>query len=93
MRIAINGFGRIGRQAFRALLERQPQVEVVGINELVDLETLAHLLRYDSNYGRFPGEVAVDGAVLVVNGRRIPTTSQREWDRLPWGESGRAPRH
>ena len=88
MRIAINGFGRIGRQAFRALLERQPQAEVVGINELVDLETLAHLLRYDSNYGRFPGEVAVDGTDLVVNGNRIPTTSQREWDKLPWGDLG-----
>ena len=86
MRVGINGFGRIGRQAFRALLERHPEVEIVGINELVELEALAHLLRYDSNYGRFPGEVVVDGSTLIVNGRHIPTMSQRDWKMLPWGD-------
>jgi glyceraldehyde 3-phosphate dehydrogenase len=86
MRIGINGFGRIGRQALRALLERHPETDIVGINELAELETLAHLLRYDSNYGRFPGDVSVDGATLVVDDQRIPITSQREWDSLPWGD-------
>ena len=88
MRIAINGFGRIGRQAFKALGERHPELDVVAINDLFDSDTNAHLLKYDSNYGTFDGTIEATEAGLVVNGREIQVFSEREWTDLPWGELG-----
>lgn len=84
-RIAINGFGRIGRLAFRQL-EGRASLEVVAINDLTDVETLAHLLKYDSIHGVFPGDVSVVGGNLVVNGREIRITAERNPSDLPWGE-------
>ncbi|MCU1410869.1 MAG: glyceraldehyde-3-phosphate dehydrogenase [Rhodoglobus sp.] len=86
--IAINGFGRIGRNVLRALLERDTDLEVVAINDLTEPETLAHLLRYDSSLGRFPGTVEVDGDTLVVDGRRIRVLAEREPANLPWANLG-----
>ena len=88
MRVGINGFGRIGRLAFRAILARHPELEVVAINDLVDTATNAHLLRHDSNYGNFPGTVAVDGDGLVVNGKHVAITAERDWSKLDWGGRG-----
>ena len=82
-RIAINGFGRIGRLAFRQLVNR-PSFTVVGINDLTDVETLAHLLKYDSIHGLFPGDVAVSNGNLVVNGQEIQITAERNPADLPW---------
>ncbi len=83
-RVAINGFGRIGRLALRALLERAPDVEPVAVNDLASAETNAHLFKFDSNYGRFNGEVAVSDGALTIDGRRLQTLSQRDWTALPW---------
>ena len=88
MRIGINGFGRIGRLALRALLERHPQAEVVGINDLADLAASAHLLQYDSNYGRFGRSVEATAEGLVLDGMSIPYFSIRDWNALPWGDLG-----
>ena len=88
MRIAINGFGRIGRQAFKALGERHPDLDVVAINDLFDSATNAHLLKYDSNYGTFDGTIEATEVGLVVNGREIQVFSEREWTDLPWGALG-----
>ncbi len=85
-RIAINGFGRIGRLAFRQLVSR-PAFQVVVINDLTDVETLAHLLKYDSIHGLFPGDVAVSNGNLVVNGQEIQITAERNPADLPWGAS------
>ena len=82
-RIAINGFGRIGRLAFRQLVSR-PTFEVVAINDLTDVETLAHLLKYDSIHGLFPGEVSVSNGNLVVNGKEIQISAERNPAELPW---------
>ncbi len=88
-RVGINGFGRIGRQVLRTLRERHPgEIEVVAINDLVDVATNAHLLKYDSNYGRFDGEVsAIDGG-LVVDGKTIRVFAERDPAAIPWGEVG-----
>ena len=86
-RIAINGFGRIGRLAFRQMMSR-PGIQVVGINDLTDVDTLAHLLKYDSIHGLFPGEVSVSGGNLVVNGSEIRITAERNPSDLPWGDMG-----
>ncbi|MCS7058915.1 MAG: type I glyceraldehyde-3-phosphate dehydrogenase [Meiothermus sp.] len=86
MRVAINGFGRIGRQVFRILLERG--VDVVGINDLSDNAILAHLFKYDSNYGRFPGTVSYDEESITVNGKRIRVYEEKDPAKLPWGEIG-----
>lgn len=83
-RIAINGFGRIGRLAFRQLVSR-PNFQVVSINDLTDVETLAHLLKYDSIHGLFPGEVLVSNGNLVVNGSEIQISAERNPADLPWG--------
>lgn len=85
-RIAINGFGRIGRLAFRQLVSR-PAFRVVVINDLTDVETLAHLLKYDSIHGLFPGDVSVSNGNLVVNGQEIQITAERNPADLPWGAS------
>jgi glyceraldehyde 3-phosphate dehydrogenase len=88
-RVGINGFGRIGRQVFRTIRERHSgELEVVAINDLVDVATNAHLLKYDSNYGRFDGEVnAVDGG-LSVDGRTIKVFAERDPAQIPWGDAG-----
>jgi glyceraldehyde 3-phosphate dehydrogenase len=82
----VNGFGRIGRLVVRGARERD--VEVVGVNDVVDVATLAHLLKYDSTFGRYPGSVAVDGADLVVDGRRIRATAERDPAELDWSAVG-----
>ncbi|MGW2670081.1 type I glyceraldehyde-3-phosphate dehydrogenase [Streptomyces sp. NPDC001272] len=87
-RIAINGFGRIGRNVLRALLERDSALEVVAVNDLTEPATLARLLAYDSTAGRLGLPVSVDGSTLVVDGRRITVLAEREPERLPWGELG-----
>jgi glyceraldehyde 3-phosphate dehydrogenase len=87
-RIAINGFGRIGRNTLRALLERDADLELVAINDLTAPATLAHLLKYDSSLGRLGRSVEVDGDDLIVDGRRIRVLAEREPAQLPWGELG-----
>lgn len=86
MRVAINGFGRIGRQVFRILEERG--VEIVGINDLSDNAILAHLFKYDSNYGRFPGTVSYDEKNLMVNGKTIRVYEEKDPAALPWEDIG-----
>lgn len=88
IKVGINGFGRIGRMAFRAIAQEFPELEVVAINDLLDPEYLAYMLRYDSVHGRFKGEVAVDGANMVVNGKTIRLTAERDPANLKWGEVG-----
>jgi len=89
LRVGINGFGRIGRMVFRAAVQNFAQdIEVVGINDLLEPDYLAYMLRYDSVHGRFAGEVAVDGNTLVVNGKRIRLSAEREPAALRWGEVG-----
>jgi glyceraldehyde 3-phosphate dehydrogenase len=87
LRIGINGFGRIGRLAFRRACS-VADVEVVAINDLIDVDYLAYMLRYDSTHGRFQGEVAVENGQLVVNGRAIRITAERDPNNLRWGEAG-----
>ncbi len=87
IKIAINGFGRIGRITFRGLIQKD-NVEVVALNDLTDAKTLGHLLKYDSIHGRFPGEVSVEGDVLIVNGQRIKIYAERDPLNLPWKELG-----
>ena len=86
-RLGINGFGRIGRLVFRAAVQHGG-VEVVGINDLADAGALAHLLKYDSTHGKFEGEVSSDGNALVVNGKRIPVSAQKNPADLAWGKLG-----
>jgi glyceraldehyde 3-phosphate dehydrogenase len=84
-RVAINGFGRIGRLGLRAVLERHKQeLNVVAINDMADLQTNAHLFRYDSTYGIFPGQVEVGEGVLRIDGRNIAVLNQKDPSRLPW---------
>jgi glyceraldehyde 3-phosphate dehydrogenase len=87
-RIGINGFGRIGRQVVRAVLERQPSLEVVAVNDLTDVRTNAHLFQYDSTYGRFRGSVEAQEGGIVINGRRIDVLSERDPAKLPWRDHG-----
>src|ERR1700687_4964734 len=88
-RIGINGFGRIGRQSLKAMLERYPRdLEVVAVNDLTDTKTNAHLLKYDSTYGRFPGEIEATADSLIVNGHNIKVISQRDPAQIPWGDLG-----
>ncbi len=84
VRVGINGFGRIGRLAFRAA-EKNPAVEVVAINDLLDADYLAYLLKYDSVHGRFDGTVEVDGDNLIVNGRKVRVTKERDPENINWG--------
>ncbi|HWV70587.1 MAG TPA: type I glyceraldehyde-3-phosphate dehydrogenase [Pseudosphingobacterium sp.] len=83
MKIAINGFGRIGRMTLRAL-QHQTGVEVVAVNDLTDVNTLAHLLKFDTAHGRFPGEISTDGDALIVNGKRIIMLQEKDPAKLPW---------
>jgi glyceraldehyde 3-phosphate dehydrogenase len=88
IKIGINGFGRIGRMVFRAAIANHQDIEVVGINDLLEPEYLAYMLQYDSVHGRFKGEVSVDKGTLVVNGQRIRLTAERDPAALKWGEIG-----
>lgn len=87
IKVAINGFGRIGRLTFRVLLEKS-NVEVVAFNDLTDTKTLAHLLKYDSVHGRFNGTVTVDGDYLVINNNKIRVYAEKDPANLPWKELG-----
>ena len=84
--VAINGFGRIGRNAFKIGLEKG--LDIVAINDLTDPATLAHLLKYDSMFGKFSGSVEVADHALIVNGRRIEVLAERAPQELPWGKMG-----
>jgi glyceraldehyde 3-phosphate dehydrogenase len=86
IKVGINGFGRIGRMAFRAISKDFPEIEVVGINDLLDADYLAYMLKYDSVHGNFDGDVAVDGNNLVVNGKTIRLTAERNPADLKWGD-------
>ncbi len=86
-KVAINGFGRIGRLSFRQLLAKEG-VDIVAINDLTSVDTLAHLLKYDSIHGRFPGEVRVESGQLVVNGKTVAVSAERDPAALPWGDLG-----
>src|ERR1700759_761463 len=88
VRVGINGFGRIGRNVFRAAYERQADIEWVAVNDLVEPKTIAHLLKYDSNYGPFPGEVAATDAGFAVDGKEIPLLAGADPADLPWSELG-----
>src|SRR5688572_22236930 len=84
-RIAINGFGRIGRLSLRAMLERHhDDLDIVAINDMADLHTNAHLFRYDSTYGPFPGKVQVGEGTFRIDGQDIAVLSQKDPSRLPW---------
>lgn len=87
-RIAINGFGRIGRQVFRVLLERYKNLEVVALNDLMDAKTAAHLFKYDSTYGAYPGPVSHGDGSITVDGRQLKLLAERNPASLPWKELG-----
>ncbi len=89
VKVGINGFGRIGRQSFKAMLDYYPEdIDVVAVNDLFDANVNAHLLKYDSNYGAFPGSVEVVGDNLRVDGKEIQVFAQRDPAKLPWGDLG-----
>ena len=88
VKLGINGFGRIGRNVLRAALQNFSDIEVVAINDLLEPDYLAYMLQYDSVHGRFKGEVSVDGGTLIVNGRRIRLTQERDPANLKWNEVG-----
>jgi glyceraldehyde 3-phosphate dehydrogenase len=90
IKVGINGYGRIGRNILRALYEgkRNGEVQIVAVNDLGDAKTNAHLTRYDTAHGKFPGEVKVDGDSFVVNGDRIKVLAERDPAKLPWGDLG-----
>ncbi len=90
IRVAINGYGRIGRNVLRAAYEggRLDDIEIVAVNDLGDANTNAHLTQYDTVHGKFPGEVSVDGDCMVVNGDRIRVLAERDPSKLPWGDLG-----
>ena len=88
VRVGINGFGRIGRNVFRAAYERGADIEWLAVNDVIDPKTIAHLLRYDSNYGPFPGEVEATDTGVQVDGREIRVLSESDPGALPWGELG-----
>jgi len=86
IKVGINGFGRIGRMVFRAAAQNFSDVEIVGINDLLDPEYLAYMLKYDSVHGRFKGDVSVEAGNLIVNGKTIRLTAERDPADLKWGE-------
>ena len=88
VRVGINGFGRIGRQSLKALIERTPDVEVVAVNDLVDAEMNALLFKHDSTYGAYPGTVEAKGGALVIDGRTIRILAEKDPSALPWGDLG-----
>jgi glyceraldehyde 3-phosphate dehydrogenase len=90
IKVAINGYGRIGRNILRALYEsgRTSEIQIVAVNDLGDAQTNAHLTRYDTAHGKFPGTVEVDGDYMIVNGDRIKVFAERDPAKIPWGELG-----
>jgi glyceraldehyde 3-phosphate dehydrogenase len=88
IKVGINGFGRIGRMVFRAAVQNFSDIEIVGINDLLEPDYLAYMLKYDSVHGRFKGDVSVDGNTLVVNGKRIRLTQERDPSTLKWNDVG-----
>jgi glyceraldehyde 3-phosphate dehydrogenase len=89
VKVGINGFGRIGRQVLKAALERYPDdFQIVAVNDLMDAETNAHLFKYDSNYGKFDGSVAVVDGNLEIDGERVQVLAERDPATLPWGDLG-----
>ena len=89
IKVGINGFGRIGRNVLRSAVQNfGGEIEIVGINDLLEPDYLAYMLSYDSVHGRFKGEVSVDGNTLVVNGQRIRLTQERDPANLKWDEVG-----
>lgn len=88
VKIGINGFGRIGRLAFRAIMERSKDLQVAAVNDLTDAKTLAHLLKYDSVHGILPAEVRAEGDELIVNGQRVKVLSQADPAEIPWRDFG-----
>src|SRR5437588_10868411 len=87
-KIAINGFGRIGRQFLKALIERHPEIEIVALNDLADPQMNALLFRHDSNYGKYPGEVSATADALVIDGRRIRVLQEKEPAMVPRKDVG-----
>src|SRR3954467_2178370 len=88
VKVGINGFGRIGRNVFRAAYASGADIDWVGVNDITDIETLAHLLKYDSILGRFPGTVETDDRGLIVDGKSLPVFSERDPASLPWADAG-----
>jgi glyceraldehyde 3-phosphate dehydrogenase len=88
IQVGINGFGRIGRMVFRAAVQNFEDIEIVGINDLLEPEYLAYMLEFDSVHGRFQGSIAVEGSTLIVNGRRIRLSQERDPAKLQWNEVG-----
>ena len=88
IKLGINGFGRIGRMVFRAAVQNFSDIEIVGINDLLEPDYLAYMLKYDSVHGRFKGDVSVDGNTLVVNGKKIRLTAERDPANLKWSDVG-----
>ena len=88
IKVGINGFGRIGRNVLRSAIQNFPDIEIVAINDLLEPDYLAYMLQYDSVHGRFKGEVSVDGNTLIVNGKKIRLTQERDPANLKWNEVG-----
>ena len=88
IKIGINGFGRIGRMVFRAAIANHQDIQIVAINDLLEPDYLAYMLKYDSVHGRFKGDISIDGATLVVNGQRIRLSAEKDPAALKWGEVG-----
>src|SRR5512143_4018732 len=89
VKVGINGFGRIGRQVLKAIMDYHPEaLEVVAFNDIGDLKTMAHLLKYDSNYGRFDGTVEVRESGLLVNGKELKAFKETDPGKIPWGDLG-----
>jgi len=88
MRIGINGFGRIGRNFAKTLIERHPSIEIAAVNDLTSAAECAHLFKYDSNYGPYKGEVSADGDAIKIDDRRIKVLAERDPGKLPWKSLG-----
>ena len=88
IKIGINGFGRIGRMVFRAAVQNFQDIEIVAINDLLEPDYLAYMLQFDSVHGRFKGDIAVDNGALVVNGKKIRLTQERDPANLKWADVG-----
>src|SRR6266571_8989457 len=88
MKVAINGFGRIGRQVYKILSEKYPDVEVVAVNDLTDTKTLAHLLKYDSNYGVWDAKITPEVGKIAVNNNEFKVLAEMDAAKLPWKELG-----
>src|SRR4051794_10865453 len=88
VRVGINGFGRIGRNVFRAAHESDADVEIVAVNDITDPHTLGHLLKYDSVFGGFPGSVEIGDDALTIDGREVKVLAEKDPAQLPWGDIG-----